>query len=114
MKKFQIKELAASAVKYGGFSNEAFAWVLKNFSKSELRFFVNALAREIKNSLVSVSHAGEAPASVQKKLAALFSDKKTEFKRDDSLGAGLMLEYGDYVLDCSVRAMIKKAFRSFN
>lgn len=109
MKRAQIKELAESIAYYEELSDKDLSWIINNFSRQEKKLFMRLLAEAVKERNVTATFAGAISDSDKKKIVSLFPDKKIEFKRDDdSLGAGVKLEYSDFVLDYSVSGIIKR------
>jgi F-type H+-transporting ATPase subunit delta len=109
MKRAQIKELAQS-IAGGGFVSEKDAqWILNNFSRGDLKIFTRLLTQELKDKKVTASYAGNINEKDKERIISLFPDKDIEFNRDDeNLGAGIKLEYRDFVLDYSVSGIIKR------
>lgn len=109
MKRAQIKELAQSIAVSGGISDNDMNWILKNFSRNDLKMFVRLLTQEMNEKKVVASYAGNMNDDDKNRIISLFPDKNIEFKRDDEgLGAGLKLEYSDFILDYSVSGIIKR------
>lgn len=113
MKRAQIKELAQSIAVTGGISDKDMNWILKNFSRSDLKMFIRLLTQEMKDRKVIASFAGNIGVEDKKRIISLFPDKNIEFKRnDEGLGAGVKLEYSDFILDYSVSGIIKRILSS--
>jgi hypothetical protein len=109
MKRSQIRELTKSIIKYGELSEKDLKWVTSKFSRKELKLFMMLLSKEIKDNNVSVSFAGNLSDINKNKFLEMFPNKNVTFNRDDeSLIGGVCLEYGDFVLDCSVNATVKR------
>ena len=106
MKRAQIKELAQSIAVYGEVSDKDMKWIFDNFSRNDLKMLIKLISYEIKERKVIASHAGNINAADEKRIISFFPGKNVEFKRDDNLGAGLKLEYGDFVLDYSVSGIV--------
>lgn len=109
MKRAQIKEISESIVKAGGLSEKGLQWIFEHFSRNDLKLFMKLLSKDIKNKNVTASYAGDMDSIGKKKIETLFPGKNITFKRDDeSLGAGVRLEYADYVLDYSVSGIVQR------
>jgi F0F1-type ATP synthase delta subunit len=109
MKKFQIKELAGAIVKHGGISDEMLNRILHRFSRQDLKNFVRFLSDAVKSSKVFVSFAGNLKSESESKISAMFPNKDIVYKKDDeNLAGGMVFEYGDFILDCSVSGTIKR------
>jgi F-type H+-transporting ATPase subunit delta len=109
MKRSQIKELVNSIVKYDELNIKDLEWILSNLSRQELKLFMRLLSKEIKDSSVTASFAGELSDTNKKKITAMFPNKKILFKRDDeNISGGVRFEYGDFVLDYSVSGIVKR------
>jgi F-type H+-transporting ATPase subunit delta len=105
----QIKELAASIVKYDEFSKEYLDWIYSNLSRQDIKLFVRLLSKEIKNNAVTISFAGSLSDTHKRKINAMFPNKKILLKRDDAnIVGGARFEYGDFILDCSVLGVVKR------
>ena len=75
--------------------------------------FTTFLSAEIKNFTVVAKYAGEATDEIKGKIEKLFPNKKIVYVRaDDEVGAGVKFEFGDYILDYSVSAMITKIMKT--
>ena len=113
MKKQTIKQLAQSIAKSETVSQEVSDWIFKNLNRTEIKLFLRCLLSEIKNFTVVAKYAGEATDEIKNKIKQLFPDKKIVYIRaDDEVGAGVKFEFGDYILDYSVSAMITKIMKS--
>lgn len=113
MKRAQIKELSQSIAVAGEISENDMNWILKNFSRNDLKIFVRLLTQEMKDRKVTASFSGNMSDEDKNRIISLFPDKNIEFKRDDEeLGAGLKLEYSDFILDYSVSGIIKRILSS--
>ena len=113
MKTQQIKQLALSIVEQGEVSGDISQWIFNNLQKSELKLFINYLSRALKESTVVVKYAGEATSVVKTKIQKMFPTKKLVYVRDDEqIGAGIKIEFGDYILDYTVTNMIIKIMKS--
>jgi F0F1-type ATP synthase delta subunit len=108
MKKFQIKKLAESIVKYDYLSNESFYWISNNFSKKDMKIFIYFLSKFINDYNVFVNFAGELDNINKKKIENMFKNKKIIFNRDDEhIISGICFKYNDFILDCSIPHIIK-------
>jgi F0F1-type ATP synthase delta subunit len=109
MKKAQIKELAQSVAVYNDINDDSLKWIFKNFNRNELKSFLYFLSKGIKDKTVTAFFAGDIKDQDKNKITSLFPDKRIIFKRDDeSVGAGVRIEYGDFVLDYSVSGIVKR------
>jgi F-type H+-transporting ATPase subunit delta len=71
------------------------------------------LLKEIKDNNVTAYFAGDISDQDKSKISALFANKKITYKRDDeNIGAGLRIEYGDFVVDYSVCGIVKRILSS--
>lgn len=112
MKKLQIKQFAQSIVASDEISNDVVEWLLNNLTKAEMKLFVKYLALEIKEGTVVAKYAGQPSDIVQNKIQKIFQNKKIVYVRDDKeIGAGIKFEFGDYILDYTVSAMIVKIMK---
>jgi vacuolar-type H+-ATPase subunit E/Vma4 len=109
MKKVQIRQLAQSIIACGGIGDDGLKWVFDNFKRNDLKSFLYFLSKGIKDNTVTAYFAGDISASAKSKIVSLFPNKEITYKRDDeSVGAGIRLEYGDFVADYSVCAIVKR------
>lgn len=108
MKRIRIEELAHSVAESGGISDGGVKWMLNNLSRKDLKLFLKLLKRKLGEGKVTASFAGNISGEDEKRIKSLFPGKSVEFRRDDGLGAGLKLEYGDFVLDYSVSGIVKR------
>ncbi|MEA5001074.1 MAG: hypothetical protein VB017_04235 [Endomicrobiaceae bacterium] len=112
MKKQQIKQFAQAIVSEGEISENVSKWLLNNLTKAEMKLFVKYLSAEIKEFTVIAKYAGEPSDEVKNKIRQMFRDKNIVYIRDDKeIGAGIKLEFGDYILDYTVSAMIVKIMK---
>jgi F0F1-type ATP synthase delta subunit len=113
MKKFQIKKLAESIIKYDYLSNECFDWICNNFSKKDMRIFVCFLSKFINFYTVFVSFAGELNNVDIKEIKNIFKNKKIIFNRDDEhIISGICFKYNDFILDCSISYVVKNILKN--
>lgn len=112
MKKQQIKQFAQAIVSEGEISENVSKWLLNNLTKAEMKLFVKYLSAEIKEFTVIAKYAGEPSDEVKNKIRQMFRDKNIVYIRDDKeIGAGIKLEFGDYIIDYTVSAMIVKIMK---
>ena len=112
MKKQQIKQFAQAIVSEGEISENVSKWLLNNLTKAEMKLFLKYLSAEIKEFTVIAKYAGEPSDEVKNKIRQMFRDKNIVYIRDDKeIGAGIKLEFGDYILDYTVSAMIVKIMK---
>ena len=112
MQKQQIKQFAQAIVSEGEISENVSKWLLNNLTKAEMKLFVKYLSAEIKEFTVIAKYAGEPSDEVKNKIRQMFRDKNIVYIRDDKeIGAGIKLEFGDYILDYTVSAMIVKIMK---
>ena len=113
MKKQIIRQLAQSIAQAGTVSQEVSDWIFKNLNRSEIKLFMRYLSAEIKNFTVVAKYAGEATDEIKQKIKQLFPNKNIVYVRaDEEVGAGVKFEFGDYILDYSVSAMITKIMKT--
>jgi F0F1-type ATP synthase delta subunit len=123
MNNLQIKQLAESIALSGGASSEVFSWVMKNLSKSELKYFAARLSESVKNVTLKVYYAGDITDQAKqnlreafksnKVLSKIFANKNTEYIKDDAaLLGGVKLESGDWSLDYSLSARIGQIIKN--
>jgi F0F1-type ATP synthase, delta subunit (mitochondrial oligomycin sensitivity protein) len=109
MKRTQIKELAETIAYYNKLSDKDADWLLKNLTRQELKLFIRLLTQSLKDRKVSAVFAGEITAADKKRISSLFPDKEIDFLRDDkNIGAGIRLEYGDFIMDYSVSGIVAR------
>lgn len=112
MKRQQIKQFAQTVAFAGEISEDVSKWLLNNLTKAEMKQFVKYLSAEIKELTVTAKYAGEPSDAVKNRIQQMFRDKKIVYIRDDEeIGAGIKLEFGDYILDYTVSAMIVKIMK---
>ena len=113
MKKQTVRQLAQSIAKNGTVSREVSDWIFKNLSRAEIKLFVRYLSAEIKNWTVIAKYAGEANDEIKEQVKHLFPNKNIVYVRaDEEVGAGVKFEFGDYILDYTVSAMIEKIMKT--
>jgi F-type H+-transporting ATPase subunit delta len=113
MKKQTIKQLAQSIAKSDTVSQEVSDWIFKNLNSSEIKLFLRCLLSEIKNFTVIAKYAGETTDEIKEKIKQMFPNKNIVYIRaDEEVGAGIKFEFGDYILDYTVSAMITKIMKT--
>ncbi len=113
MKKQIIRQLAQSIAQTGIVSQEVSDWIFNNLNRTEIKLFVRYLSAEIKNFTVVAKYAGEATDEIKQKIKQMFPNKNIVYVRaDEEVGAGVKFEFGDYILDYSVSAMITKIMKT--
>lgn len=112
MEKQQIKQLALSILEDDEVSETSCNWILNNLSKEELKLFIGYFNTAFKDKNVVVRYAGTPSDSVKAKIAKMFPNKNLIYIRDDKeVGAGIRMEFGDYILDYTVTNMIVKIMK---
>lgn len=112
MEKQQIKQLALSILEDGEVSEKSFNWIMNNFSKNDMKLFVGYFHSAFKDKNVIVRYAGTPSDAVKEKISKMFPGKKLIYVKDDKeIGAGIRLEFGDYILDYTVTNMIIKIMK---
>ena len=112
MEKQQIKQLALSILEDGEVSEKSYSWILNNLSKEELKLFIGYFNAAFKDKNVVVRYAGTPSDTVKAKISKMFPDKNLVYMRDDKeIGAGIRIEFGDYILDYTVTNMIVKIMK---
>lgn len=113
MKRAQIKQLADSIAEYAALSEKDLNWIIKNFSRQDLKLFSKLLQESVKNKNVMVYYAGEMSEENKNKIKDSFKGKNIQFEKDDKrIAAGMKLEYGDYIWDYSVPGIVKRILNS--
>lgn len=112
MEKQQIKQIALSIIDNGDVSENVYNWIVNNFSKNDMKLFINYLRAAFKDKNVTVRYAGTPSQTVKEKIIKMFPGKSIVYVRDDKeIGAGVRIEFGDYVLDYTVTNMIIKIMK---
>jgi len=112
MEKQQIKQIALSIIQDGNVSEKVYDWIINNFSKNDMKLFINCLRTALKDKNVVVRYAGTPSDTVKEKITKMFPDKNLVYVRDDNqIGAGVRIEFGDYILDYTVTNMIIKIMK---
>ena len=113
MKKQQIKQLALSIIQNGEITDEVSKWIFDNLTKNEIKSLLSYMVSCIKNNTVIVRYAGQASDTVKNKIQKMFPDKTIVYNRDDKeVGAGIKLEFGDYILDYTLSNMVAKIMKN--
>lgn len=112
MEKQQIKQLALSILEDGEVSEKNFDWLMNNLSRNDMKLFLSYFNAAFKNKNVVVYYAGTPSDTVKTKISKMFPGKKIVYVRDDKeIGAGVRIEFGDYILDYTVTNMIIKIMK---
>ena len=113
MKKQIVRQLAQSIAQNGTVSQEVSDWIFKNLSRAEIKLFVRYLSAEIKNWTVVAKYAGQPTDEIKEKIKQMFPNKNIVYVRaNEEVGAGVKFEFGDYILDYTVSAMIEKIMKT--
>ncbi len=91
----------------GEVRDDVAARVLESLSRSDLKRFLAALRRELKQRRVFVTLAGEASAGMDESISGSYGGRALSIERDESMGAGVRVRAGDDIVDASVRGYIK-------
>ena len=110
MNKTQIKRLAQLAVTKPEIDERIKDFVLMRLKREELKIFLHFLQQALSERKVRVWSVEGLDASTKKRIKALFPVDKTDFEyeTDPSIGAGIVIENKDIVVDMSIRRMINK------
>jgi len=112
MKKQQIKQLAVSIIENGEITDEVSKWIFNNLTKNEIKLLLSYLVGAVKSNTVMVKYAGVASYTVKNKIQKMFPNKNIVYNRDDKeVGAGVKLEFGDYILDYTLSNMVAKIMK---
>jgi len=105
----QLAELSLTAD--GAIDENAREYVLTRLSRADIRRYVVFLKSVLKERRVWVRSASPADKAVKERMASLFPGKELRFVADPALGAGMQVEYGDNVINISVKNMIENTIR---
>ncbi|MDR3111701.1 MAG: F0F1 ATP synthase subunit delta [Elusimicrobiota bacterium] len=109
MKLEQIKKLARSLVRDNAISDADAQWVSMHLSVKDKKLFIHLLDLEVKNHTAKVFYAGDLSDENKEVIKKLFIDKRVFFERDDEkIIGGICIEYGDFILDCSIAGLIRR------
>jgi len=87
--------------------------VLESLSRSDLKRFLAALRRELKQRRVFVTLAGSAPAGMDESISGSYGGARAFLSSgDDAMGAGVRVRAGDDIVDASVRATSGTSLKS--
>jgi hypothetical protein len=81
--------------------------VLESLSRSDLKRFLAALRRELKQRRVFVTLAGDAAAGMDASISGSYGGRALSIERDETMGAGVRVRAGDDIIDASVRGYIR-------
>lgn len=110
MNRTQIKRLAHLAASEPEIDDRIQKFVLTRFKHAEMKVFLYFFQQELAERKVRVWSVEGLDPSMKKIVKAMFPDDKTDFeyKTDPSIGAGVIIENKDVVVDMSIRRMINK------
>jgi F0F1-type ATP synthase delta subunit len=83
------------------------AQVLQDLSRSDLKRFLSALRRELKQRRVFVTLAGSPSAGMEEAISGSYGGRALSVERDETMGAGVRVRAGDDIVDASVRGYIR-------
>jgi len=92
----------------GEINEEVASWVLEHLSRSQLKYYLAALRRELRRRRVYVGLSGGKESEVSGALGERYPGKELEVYRDEALGAGVRVSAGDDIVDASVTGYLKE------
>lgn len=112
MKKEQIKKLAYSVIASEEISDTVSKWMLDNLSKADIKLFLRYLNNALREATVVAQYSGVLSEVSKNKFQKMFPDKKIVFvRKDEEVGAGIKINFGDYILDYTVSRMVEKIMK---
>ncbi len=91
----------------GEIQEEVAQRVLQELSRSDLKKFLAALRRELKQRRVTVTLAGNPSTGMDESLSQSYGGRALSIERDETMGAGVRVRAGDDIIDASVRGYIR-------
>ncbi len=112
MMKKQIKKLADLIVESGDVADNVVKWIFDNMSKSDMKLFLRYINNAERQKTAVVKYAGDLTEAAKNKIYGKFPGKRIVFvRRDEEIGAGIKINFGDYSLDYTVSGMIEKIMK---
>ena len=104
-----IKRLAAlTLTPSGDVEPRIAAYALQELGRGDVKVYLSALKAEVARRRVRVSVSGGEEAPLAAELSRSFGGMQTVVTKDDSLGAGVLLNRGDDRLDASVKGLVRQ------
>ncbi len=101
-----VKKLAElTLTPFGDVEPRIAAYALEELSRSDLKIYLSELKRAASRQRVNATVPGEPGLSVAEVVGRAFPGRRATVTRDDSLGAGVLLNVGDNRLDASVKGL---------
>jgi F0F1-type ATP synthase delta subunit len=112
MKKEQIKKLAYSVVASREISENVSKWMLNNLSKADMKLFLRYFNNALREATVVAQYSGVLSEISKEKFQKMFPDKNIVFvRKDKEIGAGIKINFGDYILDYTISTMVEKIMK---
>lgn len=101
----QLRDLAFAIVKEQSIDKKRVVSLVNSLSTNELRTFLRHLQVAQAAQTVTVTTVSDNP-QLKEYFAKNFADKHIVFKKDDTIGGGVIVKVGDDVYDYTVRNYI--------
>lgn len=112
MTKEQIKKLAYSLAESEEISETVYKWLVSNLSKSDMKLFIRYIKNALRETTVVAQYSGALSETSKNIFGKMFPDKKIIFlRKDEEIGAGIKINFGDYILDYTVSRMVEKIMK---
>jgi F0F1-type ATP synthase delta subunit len=92
----------------GEVNQEVASLVLENLTRSQLKFYLSALRREMRRRRVYVALSGGKESEVSGTISERYPGRELSISREDGLGAGVKVSAGDDIVDASVQGYLKE------
>lgn len=102
-----IKKLAELTVENDKINKDVGAFVLERLSNEDLRLYAKYLRRYIKQNTVMIKTPQELDLKTQQLLQNMFKGKTLKIGIDPSLGAGMIAQIEDDIVNLSFKNILK-------
>jgi len=92
----------------GEINEEIAFWILEKLSRSQLKYYLAAVRREMRRRRVYVALSGGKESEVSGALGERYPGRELAVSRDEGLGAGVKVSVGDDIVDASVKGYLRE------
>lgn len=82
-----------------------------SLKRAELKLLLFYLKKRIREKTVNIFSADKVDIKFKNQLEKIFSEREVNYFLDTSLGAGLRIEYGDNIMEISLKNTVLNVFK---
>lgn len=107
MKVKDIKKLSQITIENGTVDKKVANYILKKLLRKDIKIYLFYLVREIQKRSVYISSAYKLDDKDRQKISQMFKNHDMHFATDTTLGAGLVIQTNDTIIDASLKGAVQ-------